>query len=94
MKETICTIPVNDVFGPREGCPVCRMHDMLEQKYVEYITGAAMMAYELTGPLAFVPVWFYNGQRGRCPAWLSRVFYLFYPVHILILGCVTNLLLG
>lgn len=43
MKETICTIPINDIFGPKEGCPVCRMHDMLEQKYVEYITGAAMM---------------------------------------------------
>lgn len=43
MRETICTIPINDVFGPKDGCPLCRMRDMLEHNYVEYITGAAMM---------------------------------------------------
>lgn len=43
MRETICTIPINDVFGPKEGCPICRLRDMLEHNYVEYITGAAMM---------------------------------------------------
>ena len=43
MRETICTIPINDVFGPKEGCPNCRLRDMLEHNYVEYITGAAMM---------------------------------------------------
>ncbi len=43
MKETICTIPINDVFSPKDGCPICRLHDMLEQNYVDYILGAAMM---------------------------------------------------
>lgn len=43
MKETICTIPINDVFGPKDGCPICRLHDMLEQNYLDYILGAAMM---------------------------------------------------
>lgn len=43
MQENICTIPINDVFNPKDGCPMCRMYDMLEEKYVEYITGAAMM---------------------------------------------------
>lgn len=43
MKETICTIPINDVFLPKDGCPICRMYNMLEAQYVEYITGAAMM---------------------------------------------------
>ena len=44
MKETICTIPVNDIFNEVGGCPVCRMRDLIEKQYVEYITGAAMMA--------------------------------------------------
>lgn len=70
------------------------LYAMRQSRLAQCVTGAAMMAYELTGPLAFVPVWFYNGQRGRCPVWLSRVFYIFYPAHILLLGCVTNLLLG
>lgn len=43
MKETICTIPINDVFLPKCGCPLCRMEENLEKQYVEHITGAAMM---------------------------------------------------
>lgn len=43
MKETICTIPINDLFRPKCGCPLCRMEDMLEDQYVRYITGDAMM---------------------------------------------------
>ena len=43
MKETIVTIPINDIFKPKDGCPMCRMEEMLEQQYVEFITGDAMM---------------------------------------------------
>lgn len=43
MREDICSIPVNDVFLPRDGCPFCRMRDMLEDRMATYITGAAMM---------------------------------------------------
>lgn len=44
MKPNITTIPITDIFTETEGCPICRMHRMLEEQYVEYITGAAMMA--------------------------------------------------
>ena len=43
MREDICSIPVNDVFMPKDGCPFCRMRDMLEDRMATYITGAAMM---------------------------------------------------
>lgn len=43
MKENICSIPVNDVFLPKDGCPMCRMRDMLEARKADYITGSAMM---------------------------------------------------
>ncbi len=43
MKETIYTIPISEVFAPRDGCPICRLRDALEQRAVEYILGAAMM---------------------------------------------------
>lgn len=43
MREDICTIPISEVFEPKEGCPICRMRDTLEQRMTEYITGAAMM---------------------------------------------------
>lgn len=43
MREDITSIPVSEVFEPKDGCPICRMRDMLEARVVEYITGAAMM---------------------------------------------------
>ena len=43
MREDITTIPITDVFEPRDGCPLCRMRDMLEERSTVYITGAAMM---------------------------------------------------
>lgn len=43
MREDICSIPVNDIFAPKDGCPFCRMRDMLEDRMATYITGAAMM---------------------------------------------------
>lgn len=44
MKPNICTIPITDLFSETDGCPICRMRRMLEEQYVEFITGAAMMA--------------------------------------------------
>lgn len=43
MREDITSIPISEVFEPKEGCPVCRLRDMLEERSVTYITGAAMM---------------------------------------------------
>lgn len=43
MKENICTIPVNEIFEVNDGCPICRMRDTIEAKYIDYITGPAMM---------------------------------------------------
>ena len=43
MKENICTIPINDLFKPKDGCPICRMEEMLEETYVDFIVGDAMM---------------------------------------------------
>ncbi len=46
------------------------------------IGGVATIAWELPAPLAFIPVYFYNGERGLS---LKYVFYWFYPVHLLLL---------
>lgn len=43
MKETIYTIPINESFEKKCGCPLCRLHDDLEESSLDYIMGAAMM---------------------------------------------------
>ncbi|NLJ17168.1 MAG: hypothetical protein GX346_08565 [Clostridiales bacterium] len=43
MRESILTIPINEVFEPCSGCPICRMRNDVEQHIAEYIMGAAMM---------------------------------------------------
>ncbi len=43
LKQDICSIPIDEIFTPKDGCPFCRMRDMLEDRMATYITGAAMM---------------------------------------------------
>lgn len=43
MQDSIYTIPISEVFEPKDGCPICRMRNMLEERSIDYIMGAAMM---------------------------------------------------
>lgn len=43
IKDTIYTIPLNEVLGKKQGCPICSLKNMLESRCIEYISGAAMM---------------------------------------------------
>lgn len=53
-----------------------------KQKISQLVAGCVIFAWEVPAPVAFLPIAFYNGQRG----WkLKYFFYLFYPVHLLIL---------
>ncbi len=43
MRQDICTIPISEVFEVNDGCPICRMREIIEKRIVDYIMGAAMM---------------------------------------------------
>lgn len=54
------------------------------------IGGAAATAWELPAPLAYIPVYLYNGKRGLR---LKYVFYWFYPVHLMLLWVIKTYVL-
>ena len=72
---------------------ICALYLTRGDRKRQCIVGAVLFAWELTAPLAFVLVWFYNGQRGRRTPAMQKVFYWFYPVHLSVLAAVTNLIL-
>jgi hypothetical protein len=55
--------------------------------------GLLFTALELPAVLAFPLIGRYNGARGGCSRGEALFHYFFYPAHLLVLGCVTNLLL-
>lgn len=59
-------------------------------KWQRDLIGAVAFSYEITAPLAMIPIHFYNGERGLP---LKYVFYLVYPVHLLIYGMIRMLVL-
>lgn len=59
------------------------LYFLKSDRKVQAIFGAIAISWEATAPLAFIPIWFYNGERGRQ---MKYFFYWFYPVHLIILG--------
>lgn len=43
MAEKLYTIPVNEAFEAKKGCPFCALYKKLEQNEIELILGASMM---------------------------------------------------
>ena len=72
---------------------ICALYLTRADRKRQCLAGAVLFLFELTAPLAFVLVWFYNGQRGACSPLQKKAFYWFYPVHLLVLAVITNLLL-
>jgi hypothetical protein len=60
------------------------------EKWRRNIIGIVAFAYEITAPLAFIPIQLYNGTRGKQNKYL---FYAIYPVHLLIFGLVRRYVL-
>ncbi len=51
-------------------------------KWMQMLGGCLVFLWEIWAPIAFIPIACYNGRRGLN---LKYLFYLFYPLHLLIL---------
>lgn len=59
-------------------------------RLLQCVTGMVSIAWEMPAPLSFLLIYFYNGTKGRGRKYF---FYLFYPVHLMILyGIATYLI--
>lgn len=63
------------------------LYMMRYSRLYQCIGGAAAISWELPAPLAFIPIYFYNGKRGIS---LKYFFYWFYPVHLMLLYAVNT----
>lgn len=61
------------------------------QEWIRNLAVVAAFAYELTAPLAVIPIHFYNGMRGRQ---MKYLFYAIYPLHLLVFGLIRFHLMG
>lgn len=58
--------------------------------FVRSLIGAIVFAFEKTAPIAFIPIYFYNGERGKQNKYF---FYWIYPVHLIIFWLIRYLFL-
>lgn len=69
-------------YGAKGVIAIMVLYLFRRNKWEQTIAGCVAFLWETTAPLAFFPIWFYNGKRGLK---LKYVFYIFYPLHLLIL---------
>ena len=67
---------------------------LLKDRRMMAIIGCCMLPSRWIGGLAFIPILMYNGERGFAKAkWTKYAFYIFYPLHLLILYLVRTYIL-
>ena len=66
------------------------LYALRENRRWQAIFGALSVLWENSAPLAFILIYFYNGERGKAN-W-KYLFYTFYPLHLLILAGIARIL--
>ena len=65
---------------------ILMLYLLRENKLLMSIVGTGALPSTIFSGIAFIPIWFYNGERGFVRGRvLKYAFYAFYPVHLLVL---------
>jgi len=73
---------MNTDYGYMGVLCIMTLYVLRRVKWMQIAGGCLVFLWEIWAPLAFIPIWFYNGKRGLK---LKYLFYLFYPLHLLLL---------
>lgn len=63
-------------------CCILVIYFFRNNKSLQLLAGSLAFMWEVPAPMAFIPIAFYNGKRGLK---MKYFFYVFYPVHLLVL---------
>ncbi len=69
-------------YGAKGIIPIMLLYFLRHFKLYQMIGGALSFVWEIPAPLSFLFIGFYNGKRGMK---MKYFFYLFYPLHLLVL---------
>lgn len=64
---------------------IAELYFLRKDRKRQVLCGCVLFLWEITAPLAFLPIYHYNGERGIN---VKYIFYFFYPVHLLIFGLI------
>ena len=78
-------------YGAFGVCAIFLLYKIKKEKRSLIFWGTILFLWEVTAPIAFVLTGQYNGRRGMQ---LKYIFYWFYPLHLLFLGCIRIFLLN
>ncbi len=76
-------------YGMKGIISIAALYMFRQYKIPQLLVGAVSFCWEKVAPLAFLPIAFYNGKRGRN---IKYAFYAFYPAHLLILYIIARVI--
>ena len=71
---------------------ICLFYLFRKDPVMEKIAAMIPLSYEPCAFFSLIPLYLYNNERGCEYKEIARLFYLFYPAHLLILYMLFNIL--
>ena len=89
----LVAVAINADYGLRGALLVLLLYALREKPALRMILSYPLLSGGVAAFAAFVPITLYNGRRGFIHSkWIKYAFYLFYPIHILLLWIIKHYL--